>query len=468
MDIDLLSSFPFRPTPDQSVALQILTRFVNIKSKGHVFILRGFAGTGKTTLLAHIAKVLHGNGNDGGRVVLLAPTGRAAKVLSSYCGLPAFTIHKQIYWLADGVEGDFNFTLKKNKWVDTLFIVDESSMLSAHYAGERFVLEDVMRYVYRGKGCKILFAGDNAQLPPIHLNESPALDVKFMEDHFHLPVMESTLSDVIRQTKLSGILKNATRLRMHIEDNNPDIIFDTNAVDFFDINGVDFQECVEENINQYGLTQVLCITRSNKRANLFNAELRNRLLFREDKIQASDILMCVKNNYHWLQSDDNSDVFIANGESFEILKVLKRESLYGYEFADVYIRFLDQRMPNIDIKIWLDCLMVEGPAMPMSDQRDLYSKVYADYLAIDGHIKAKQLIKKDPYFNAVQCKFSYAVTCHKAQGGQWPVVFIDHGYLTDEMMNTQVLKWMYTAVTRATQKVYLVNFNKRFFASLLI
>ena len=461
MNIDLSQSFPFQPTLDQSEALGLLSDFVNSKEQLQVFILRGYAGTGKTTILAHLAKSLQKLNT----VVLLAPTGRAAKVLSSYCDMPAFTIHKRIYWLAEGAEGDLNFVLQKNKFTNTLFIVDESSMLSSGALGERDVLEDLMRYVYRSKGCKIIFAGDSAQLPPVDLDYSPALDARFMEDRFNLPVTDFELNTVVRQENESGILKNATHLRTLIQSNSLDINFETNYNDFITINGLELQERLEESLSEFGIDDVLFITRSNKRANQFNNEVRNRLLFREENIESGDILMSVKNNYHWLSSEENKEDFIANGESVEILRVINKEELYGYNFADVNIRFIDNRIPDIEVKIWLDSLMVEAPSMNTTNIRDLYFKVYDDYIAQGVAKKAKQLTLKDPYYNAIQCKFSYAVTCHKAQGGQWSAIFIDHGYLTDEMVDENLLRWLYTAITRSTKKVYLVNFNPKFMAS---
>ncbi|MFT6322694.1 MAG: exodeoxyribonuclease-5 [Halieaceae bacterium] len=460
MNIDLSQSFPFQATPDQQEALDLLNMFFNSNNALQVFILRGYAGTGKTTILAHLAKSLQKQN----KVVLLAPTGRAAKVLSSYCGIPAFTIHKRIYWLAEGAEGDLNFVLQKNKFTDTLFIVDESSMISSSSAGQRDVLEDLMRFVYRAKGCKVIFAGDNAQLPPVELDYSPALDAKFMEDRFNLPVTEIELNTVVRQENESGILHNATQLRRHIQNHTTAIEFDVNETDFKSINGLELQEYIEESMNNYGVEDILFITRSNKRANQFNNEIRNRLLFREEKIETSDILMSVKNNYHWLNSEETKDDFIANGESFEILKVLNKESMYGFDFADVNIRFIDNRIPDIDVKVLLDSLMVEAPSISTSEIRNLYYKIFEDYVAQGEGRKAKQLTLKDPYYNAIQCKFSYAVTCHKAQGGQWSAVFVDHGYLTDEMVDENLLRWLYTAITRAKKQVYLVNFNSNFIA----
>lgn len=456
--VNLIESFSFQPTTCQSKALSLLTQFINSENYLQSFILKGFAGTGKTTILAHVAQQIQKEKN----VVLMAPTGRAARVLSSYCGLPAHTIHKRIYWLAEGAEGDLNFVLQKNKQTDTIFIVDESSMLASNRHDGRDLLEDLMRFVYRSKGCKIIFAGDSAQLPPVHFDHSPALDSKFMEDRFNMPMLEVELNTVVRQQEQSGILENATYLRQLIQSNSINIKFNPNSSDFYSLNGLELQEALEESISQFGVDEVLFVTRSNKRANQFNSEIRNRLLFREEKIETGDLLMSVKNNYHWLSSEEKKDDFIANGESFEIRKVLGREEIYGNEFVDANVRFIDDRIPDIDIKIWINSLDVETPSIGTPQVRELFFRVYDDYLG-QGVKNAKELALNDDYYNAVQCKFSYAVTCHKAQGGQWDAVFIDHGYLTDEMVDENLLRWLYTAITRSKERVYLVNFNENFF-----
>jgi exodeoxyribonuclease-5 len=458
LEIELHKSFQFTPTQDQLAVFQLLDSFLSNKTALQLFILRGYAGTGKTSILAHVAKFFEKDK----KIVLLAPTGRAARVLSSYCGLPAFTVHKKIYRMAENVSGDMNFVLQKNNFTDTLFIVDEASMISSGYNGERDLLEDLMRFVYRGKGCKLIMSGDNAQLPPVDMSTSPALDEEFMLSRFNIPVTHFELNEVVRQSKESGILANATDLRKSLQSNSLSVQFNTEYSDFQSINGMELQESLEESISNYGADEVLIVTRSNKRANQFNAEIRNRLLFREDKIEAGDILMGVKNNYHWLAKEEKKDDFIANGESMEVLKVLSKQTMYGYEFTDLNIRFVDDRIPDVDIKVWVDCLDTEGSAMPQADVRDLFYKIMEDYVAQGESKKAKQLTLIDPFYNALQAKFSYAVTCHKAQGGQWSAVFIDHGYLTDEMVDESLLRWFYTAVTRATQKVYLVNFNEMF------
>jgi exodeoxyribonuclease-5 len=453
----LHKSFQFEPTNDQVEAFHYLEEFLISKNVFQLFVLRGYAGTGKTSILAHLAKSLQKRQ----KIVLLAPTGRAAKVLSSYCEMPAFTIHKRIYRLAES-ETELNFILQKNNFVNTLFIVDEASMLSSGYNGERDVLEDLMRYVYRGKGCKLILSGDNAQLPPVDTIYSPALDQKYLEERFNMSIIQYELNDVVRQKKQSGILFNATQLRKSLQNESYKIKFNTDFEDVSSISGLELQESLEEAIGNYGVDEVLIITRSNKRANQFNQEVRNRLLFREEKIEAGDILMGVKNNYHWLKEEENKNDFIANGESMEVRKVLSIHKMYGYEFADLNVRFMDNRIPDVDIKVWLDSLHVEGAAMPMSEKRKLFFDVYEDYIAQGDVKKAKQKALIDPYYNALQCKFSYAVTCHKAQGGQWSAVFIDHGFLTDEIVDENLLRWFYTALTRSTQRVYLVNFNKMF------
>lgn len=453
----LHKSFQFEPTNDQLEAFHYLEEFITQRKLLWLFILRGYAGTGKTTILAHLAKTV----SKKQKVVLLAPTGRAARVLSSYCKMPAFTIHKRIYRLADD-GSDFNFILQKNNFVNTLFIVDEASMISTGFGGERNVLEDLMRYVYRGRGCKLILSGDNAQLPPVDMAYSPALDQQYLESCFNMPVTLFELNDVVRQSKQSGILHNATLLRKSLQNGSNQIQFQTEFPDVSAINGLELQESLEEAIGNYGMEEVLVVTRSNKRANQFNQEIRNRLLFREEQIEAGDILMGVRNNYHWLKDEEDKADFIANGESMEVRKVLGVYEMYGQKFADLNVRFVDDRIPDVDLKIWLNCLSVEGPSMTMVDRKQLFYGVYEDYLAQGESRNAKQKAMSDPYFNAMECKFSYAVTCHKAQGGQWAAVFIDHGFLTDDMVDENLLRWFYTALTRATDRVYLVNFNKMF------
>ncbi len=461
MNIDLHKSFPFTPTPDQSRALELLTQFLNSKTPLQLFVLRGYAGTGKTTILAHLAKTLQ----IVNKVVLLAPTGRAARVLSSYCGLPAYTVHKKIYWLKEEGAGDMSFVLQNNKFKNTLFIVDEASMLSTGVGIERDVLEDLMRFVYRSPGCKILFSGDNAQLPPVDMTYSPALDHQYLTDRFQVDVIQMELNTVVRQSQESGILLNATELRKSLQSGEFQIKMTPNTSDVISINGMELQESLEQSIGEFGIDDVLIVTRSNKRANQFNQEVRNRILFREDNIEAGDVLMSVKNNYHWLKKEENKDDFIANGEAFEIKKIWGKEEMHGFQYADANVRFLDNRIPDLDVKIWLDALITEGPSMPLNDLRNLYYKVYHEYIDLGEGKKAKKSALEDSYYNAVQVKFSYAVTCHKAQGGQWSAVFIDHGYLTDELIDENLLRWFYTALTRASQKVYLVNFNKHFLKS---
>jgi exodeoxyribonuclease-5 len=294
------------------------------------------------------------------------------------------------------------------------------------------------------------------------METSPALDAHFLRETFHLPVTEVQLSEVVRQASESGILENATRLRQLLPLSESRVKFIPNGKDVKSITGLELQESLEECIHRYGMDEVLFITRSNKRANQFNAEIRNRLLYREEEIQAGDYLMAVKNNYHWLKSEENKEDFIANGEVMEILRIEKKETLYGQNFADVSVRFVNDRIPDIGIKIWLDSLGTDSASMSNEDIRNLYYSVYTDYLAQGETRKAKSLTMNDPYFNAVQVKFAYAVTCHKAQGGQWSAIFIDHGYLTEEMVDVNLIRWFYTALTRAKQEVYLVNFHEMF------
>lgn len=453
-----IDNFPFSPTTNQRNALDALTTFANYQNPYHIFLLKGYAGTGKTSLLAHISYEYNKVHN----VVLLAPTGRAAKVLSDYCKLPAFTIHKKIYRLFDNPDGERQFMLQKNNYKDTLFIVDECSMISSGGYAMRDLLEDMMRFVFRGKNCRLILAGDTAQLPPVDMDFSPALNKEYLEYNFKFPVTEVELTEVVRQVADSGILYNATQLREQIVHQNAVVCLETDLPNIWSINGMELQEKLEQSYHAYGADEVLFVTRSNKRANQFNQEIRNRLLFREEKLSGGDLVMAVKNNYHWLPKEEQQSSFIANGESMEVKQVYGTETMYGFEFADARVSLISAKGVDVDVKLWLDALDVNGPSMTQQDHNDLYYKVYNDYLGVKNEKPVKEMVKSDNYYNALQVKFSYAVTCHKSQGGQWDAVFVDHGYLTDEMIDVNFLRWLYTAITRAKKELYLVNFNEAF------
>lgn len=456
--ISFIKNFPFSPTSNQVEALNALSRYVSAQNPYHIFILKGYAGTGKTSILGHISKVYNQSHN----VVLLAPTGRAAKVLSDYCQMPAYTIHKKIYRLFDNPDGERQFMLQKNNYKDALFIVDECSMISSGGYATRDLLEDLMRYVFRGRNCRIILTGDIAQLPPVDMDYSPALNKEYLEHNFKFPVTEVELTQVVRQQEESGILYNATQLRENIVDQNFTMKLDANLPNVHAINGMELQESLEQSYHKYGQEEVLFVTRSNKRANQFNQEIRNRLLFREERLSSSDMVMAVKNNYHWLPKDQKDGSFIANGESMEIKQVYGTEQMYGFEFANARVSLNAAKQIDVDVKLWLDSLFVDGPSMTQEDHNALYYKVYEDYLGIKNEKPVKEMVKSDDFYNALQVKFSYAVTCHKSQGGQWDAVFVDHGFITDEMIDINLLRWMYTAITRAKKQLFLVNFNEAF------
>jgi len=432
-----------------------------------VFLIRGYAGTGKTTMINQLTLTL-----DTLRIksVLMAPTGRAAKVLTGYTGKSAFTIHKKIYRQQSVADGLGVFVLDKNLHNNTWFIVDESSMIS-NQAGENMVfgtgrlLDDLLEYVYSGEGCRLVLAGDTAQLPPVGISVSPALDNRVLEEN-GFEVIDNELTDVVRQERESGILFNATRMR--------EKIFSSEGIQGFfrivlpdggepeKISGADLMEKLSSSYGKYGIHETVVLTRSNKRANLYNQGIRSSILYRDTEIARGDLLMVVRNNYFWLKEDAGID-FIANGDAGEITHIYGYEELYGFRFAHISLRLIDYDDLEIECKILLDTLGAESASLSRDDQMRLFNAVAEDYADIGNKRERWKKIKADPWFNALQVKFAYAVTCHKAQGGQWFSVFIDTGYLTEEMIDTDFLRWLYTAFTRSKDKLYLVNFDKRFF-----
>ncbi|MEI6888796.1 MAG: ATP-dependent DNA helicase [Bacteroidales bacterium] len=466
----LVKEFPYEPTNCQRRLMGNLAVFLTLgwKKSNAIFVLKGYAGTGKTTVVKALVNVLPGLGK---RTVLMAPTGRAAKVLSSYTGRPAHTIHRRIYFARTSREGNLVMKLQKNLHKHTLFIVDEASMIP-HYTqaeGQMFssrnLLDDLFSYVQSGENCRILFIGDTAQLPPVGLDDSPALDTAFLKQAYSLEIDEDELTEVVRQSKESGILENATFLRGEITEKKVKFpLFSLKQfTDVIRINGSDLEEMLNKAYSGSGKENNVVICRSNKRANIFNREIRNRILFLEGQISTGDYLMVVKNNYFWLPPESPAG-FIANGDIVELTRIHKTEDMYGFRFADVTIRFLDYPdEKELDVKIILDTLMAETPALPQPGNNRLFTTIMEDYADLPTRGAKVGKVKLNPYFNALQVKFAYALTCHKTQGGQWDTVFIDQGYLSDKMLNTEFLRWLYTAVTRATQKLYLVNFESRFF-----
>lgn len=455
------------PTSDQQILSERFAEFITESGEDSVFVLRGYAGTGKTTMLNSLVQTLTKYKI---KSVLLAPTGRAAKVLAGYTGHFAHTIHKSIYRQQSSADGMGRFVLNTNLYKDTFFIVDEASMVSnstseSSIFGSGRLLEDLIEYVYTGKNCRLILSGDTAQLPPVGLEVSPAL-MKNELEFYDREVHEYEMTEVVRQDKDSGILFNATLLRhmitggdyfsgyFHLECSGFD--------DVVRIGGSDLIEEISTCYDRYGLFDTIVVTRSNKRANKFNEGIRNTILYKESEISLGDLVMVVKNNYFWLEESEEID-FIANGDIAEIISISKFEELYGFRFADVCLRLIDYPDLEIDCKIILDAISIESASLTSDQNRRLFEAVSEDYLDIRNKRKRWEKVRENPYFNALQVKFAYAVTCHKAQGGQWKAVFVDQGYLTEEMINIEFLRWLYTAFTRPTEKLYLVNFNKDFF-----
>lgn len=458
-------SFGNIPTAQQRDVFAMLENFLPSTNADDCFILKGYAGTGKTTLISALVKVLP-------RIklksVLLAPTGRAAKVITNYSGKKAFTIHKKIYRKKVAASPEMNFVLGDNIMENTLFIVDEASMISdqVHDYSRQSLLQDLISYVYNGKNCKLMLVGDTAQLPPVGSDISPALDKLFVSEQFRLNVFTYELTDVVRQEKESGILFNATQLRELVRKGEE--VFPKFNIkgykDIFRMTGERLVEGLNYAYDKYGMENTIVICRSNKNANAYNQNIRNRILYREEELSGGDHIMIVRNNYFWLKPEDNSGDFIANGDIARIRKVRRIEEQYGFRFAELVIELLDYPDEEpLSCKVMLDTLYSETPSLSNADNKRFYEAVLQDYMHIENKKFRMEELKKDPYYNALQIKFAFAVTCHKAQGGQWPAVFIDQGYLTDEMLNTEFLRWLYTGLTRSNKELFLVNFSDQFF-----
>lgn len=432
------------------------------------FLLKGYAGTGKTSLVSALIQTLPALRVNS---LLLAPTGRAAKVISSYAERQAYTIHKKIYMTVTDSTGAVRTVRAINKHAYTLFIVDEASMIGLEPTSSRqSLLEDLIDYVYDGNHCRLMLIGDSAQLPPVGQSESPALDERYLSTAFGLNVLSAELTEVVRQRQLSGILSGATALRSQIatlpggeEATLP--LFNPNGVDVIRLAGEDLMETLYREYGDFALDQVVVICRSNKRANLFNQGIRNSVLFREEEVNAGDYLMVVKNNYFWL--DEESTIgFIANGDIVEVLSVRNVQELYGFRFADATVRFVDypDEEPR-DCKLLLSTLYSESPSLTADEANTLYNNVMEDYADLPHKADRLRELRRNPYFNALQVKFAYSLTCHKTQGGQWRTVIVDQGFMPPDMkLDREYLRWLYTAFTRATDRVYLLNFEPRFFA----
>jgi len=464
-------AFPHEPTGQQLELFDRLHTFLLSDNGYECFIMKGYAGTGKTTVLGALVKALKYYNY---KSVLLAPTGRAAKVITNYSGRKAFTIHKRIYRKKSALNIDDAFRLADNLATDTIFIVDEASMISDESAGNmrETLLHDLVSYVYNTKNCKLMLVGDTAQLPPVGADYSPALDLGLMKSTFALNIFSFELTDVLRQGKDSGILFNVTAMRDIIRQGKVDTprIITKGYKDVYRMTGERLEEGLNYAYNKYGHDGTLIVCRSNKNANLYNRQIRGRILLREEEITGGDQVMVVRNNYFWLQEqEEGSTGFIANGDIARIKKVRRFEEIYGFRFADVQLEFIDYAEdPVLDCKILLDTLYSEAPALVPIDQKRFFLEVMKDYDHITSRKAKLDELKLNPYYNALQIKFAYAVTCHKAQGGQWDAVFVDQGYLTEDMINMDFLRWFYTACTRASKELYLVNFNDRFFTKEII
>lgn len=462
----LKTSFKHTPTNVQGIALTMLTEFLYDDTKNEIFLLKGFAGTGKTALMACVQSNLWRLRM---KSVLMAPTGRAAKVMASHASTQAFTIHRKIYFPKKQSGGGVSFTLAPNKHRNTLFIVDEASMISDIPADSKLfdngsLLDDLLQFVYSGSGCKLLFMGDTAQLPPVKLTLSPALDEKRLALVSNKEVRHLEMDEVMRQTQDSGILFNATELRTILQDTIYDFKFQLQP--FADIirlqDGNEIQEAIDSSYSNPGREETVIVVRSNKRANLYNKNIRERILFLENQISVGDYMMVVKNNYFWLKP--NSDAgFIANGDIIEILELLELKELYGFSFAEVKVRMVDYPdQKPFETVLLLDTIAAVTPSLSYEDGNRLYQEVNKDFAHEKTKYKRFLGVKNNKYFNALQVKFSYAITCHKSQGGQWKTVFVEQPYLPDGP-DKEYLRWLYTAVTRASERLYLIGFKNDFF-----
>ncbi len=460
----ILHQFHFPPTPEQDQALAVFARFLTDRDAHSVLILRGSAGTGKTSLSGAIVRTLKHLHQ---KVILLAPTGRAAKVFSLNSGHPAYTIHRRIYRekVFAGVDGQFN--LNDNLYTDTLFMVDEASMianqgLGGGTFGSGCLLDDLVHFVYQGRNDRLMLIGDKAQLPPVGEEESPALNAMMLAG-YGLKVYECDLNEVLRQSQQSGILYNATVIRQMITHDEVTQLPKIRFFGFPDIVMMPGNELIESLQDSYyheGIDETMVITRSNKRANIYNQGIRNMVLDREEELSCGDMLMIVKNNYYWTEQEKEGPAFLANGDRAKVLRVRHHIDLYGFHFAELSLEFPDYDHYEITVTALLDTLTSDAPALTYEQQELLFAKVEEDYQDVSLKAERMKAIRKDKFFNALQVKFAYAITCHKAQGGQWSHVYIDQGYMTDDMLTPDYIHWLYTAFTRARKKLFLVNWPK--------
>jgi len=449
---------------NQELALDYIISFIENKKNNNVFLLKGYAGTGKTFIISNIVKNLWKVKKS---VVLLAPTGRSAKVISSYCNKEAYTVHKEIFYTKNNFSGSLEFTLKINKHKNTLFVIDEASMISTNRNDgvglfSQSLLDNIVKYVYSGFKCKLLIIGDTAQLPPVKSEISYALDSEFLENEYEKEVISVELTDVIRQQKESGILSYATSIRNKIENNYfDDISFDFNP--FKDIinveDGEHLMNLIQDSYNKYGVEETAIIVRSNKRANLYNKAIRDKILTNENLINVGDLLMVIKNNYFWL--NNKKDIgFIANGDIIKIEEIFEIKNIYGFKFAEVRISMVDYpKIRPFETVLILDSLYINSPALDFNTMNKLYQEVLKDYMNVKTKYKRHLAVKNNSFFNALQVKFAYSFTCHKSQGGQWSSIFLEFPYLPNGM-DKDFFRWLYTAITRSKNKLHLIGFNQ--------
>ncbi|MFQ3351056.1 MAG: exodeoxyribonuclease-5 [Candidatus Marivariicella framensis] len=463
----LSNTFPLKPTLKQIDWFKSIADFLDSPLKENVFLLKGYAGTGKSTLIGHLVQHLQ---KFSFKSVLIAPTGRAAKVISNYSNRSAFTIHKQIYYPKSEKGSGVKFILKANKHKNTLFIVDEASMIGDDRQNSKFfengsLLNDLIQYVSTGNSCFLILVGDTAQLPPVNLEISPALSREELEDNYNKKVTAITLTEVVRQLSDSGILYNATVLREFIfQEVFNKFRFELNSFD--DIqriqDGEELLNILDNSFNEYGIDQVVFIVRSNKRANLYNQNIRKRILFLESSLSVGDQLMVVKNNYFWIKPESQAG-FIANGDIIVVEKINNIKEFYGFKFAEITAKLVDYpEMPSFETVVLTDTLTSNTPSLNYEESQSLYKSVQEDYKNEKSSYKKFLKVKNNPYFNALQVKYSYSITCHKSQGGQWDRVFVEYPYLPDGP-NKDFFRWLYTAITRAKKGLYLVGFPKEYF-----
>jgi len=466
----IINNLPFNPTTDQETVSLHLGAFTLSKKINPVYILKGYAGTGKTSMLSAYVRTLKESNI---KFILLAPTGRAAKVLAHYTGHSAHTIHRSIYQFMTNKEGVTNIALAHNKFKNSVFIIDEASMIgdnsqvNSSVFNRSSLLDDVMQFIFLQSGNKLILVGDTAQLPPVGTVLSPALDINVLNNSYSITSFDFEMKEVMRQSLDSAILTSATTLRKKIKENNTTVPFFNTSNNSNDITIIKdagtFEELLTDSFSGSLMENGIIICRSNKQANIYNNEIRNRILMRETEIDAGDLMMVVKNNYYWLDKDSGAG-FIANGDIIKIVRFKNTEELYGFRFADVDIKLLDYPdEKEINVKLLLDTITTNSPGLTEKDNNRLFETVEQDYMEYPNRKTRINKIKANPYFNALHVKFSYAMTCHKTQGGQWPNVFVDKGFIKDNTIDVEYLRWLYTATTRATKNLYLIGFEEEYF-----